>query len=124
MAIVGANDNLVEGDFIGTDVTGKVALGNNSELDPSAGGVFLYSGASGNTIGGLTATPGTGAGNLISGNTFAGVSMSGCGAEQPGGRQPDRHQRHGVGRSRKHRYRVHYGGIWRQRQLFAGQHRG
>ena len=25
-----ANDNLVEGDFIGTDVTGMVALGNNS----------------------------------------------------------------------------------------------
>ena len=57
--------------------------------------------ASGNTIGGLTATPGTGAGNLISGNTYAGVSLDSAGPEQPGGRQPDRHRRHGVGRSRK-----------------------
>ena len=38
-----------------------------------AGGVLLYLGTCGNTIGGLTATPGTGAGNLISGNTYTGV---------------------------------------------------
>ena len=37
-----ANDNLVEGDFIGTDVTGTVALGNNSVDVEFAGGVLLY----------------------------------------------------------------------------------
>ena len=74
-----ANDNVVEGDFIGTDVTGTVALGNNPASAEFAGGVLLDVGSSGNTIGGLTSTPGTGAGNLISGNTFAGVSMDGAG---------------------------------------------
>ncbi len=76
--IDGANDNLVEGDYIGTDTSGTVALGNNSAAAEFAGGVFLQDGASGNTIGGLTATPGTGAGNLISGNTYAGVSIYGA----------------------------------------------
>ena len=37
-----ANDNVVEGDFIGTDVTGKVALGNNSADVEFGGGVLLY----------------------------------------------------------------------------------
>ena len=70
-----ANDNLVEGNLIGTDVTGTVALGNNSERARIRRRRPCLDGASGNTIGGLTATPGTGAGNLISGNTFAGVSI-------------------------------------------------
>ena len=73
MEIDGANDNLVEGNYVGTDETGTVGLGNNSVDVEFAGGVSLDIGASGNTIGGLTATPGTGAGNLISGNTYAGV---------------------------------------------------
>ncbi len=76
-----ANDNVVEGDFIGTDVTGTVALGNNSVDAEFAGGVLLYLGASGNTIGGLTATPGTGAGNLISGNTYTGVWLDSAGPD-------------------------------------------
>ena len=38
-----ANDNLVEGDFIGTEVTGTVALGNNSVDVEFAGGVLLTS---------------------------------------------------------------------------------
>ncbi len=76
-----ANDNVVEGDFIGTDVTGKVALGNNSADVEFGGGVLLYLGASGNTIGGLTATPGAGAGNLISGNTYTGVWLDSAGPD-------------------------------------------
>ncbi len=72
MEIDDANDNVVEGDFIGTDVTGTVALGNGPEGSYS-GGIHIIDSASANTIGGLTASPGTGAGNLISGNTGAGV---------------------------------------------------
>ncbi len=74
--IDGANDNLVEGNYVGTDKTGTVGLGNDQIVENVAyGGISLLDGAAGNTIGGLTATPGTGAGNLISGNTFAGVNV-------------------------------------------------
>jgi hypothetical protein len=69
-----SNDNLVEGDYIGTDMTGTVALANASQGGYS-GGVDIVNFASANTIGGLTATPGTGAGNLISGNIGAGVAL-------------------------------------------------
>lgn len=64
----GANDNLVVGNFFGTDITGTVAIGNLV-------GVGIDSGGSNNTIGGLTATAGTGAGNVISGNTSGGVAL-------------------------------------------------
>jgi hypothetical protein len=60
--------NVVEGNFIGTDATGTVPLQNDS-------GIFLTGTAGGNTIGGLTATPGTGAGNVI----FGGDSGHGIG---------------------------------------------
>jgi titin len=62
---VAASDNVVEGNFIGTDVTGKSALGNQTD-------VTISSQASGNTIGGATATPGLGAGNVISGVSSGG----------------------------------------------------
>jgi parallel beta-helix repeat protein len=57
--------NLVQGNFIGTDVHGTAALGNT--LD----GV-LITGASNNTIGGIAG----GAGNLISGNHQDGVMIT------------------------------------------------
>ncbi len=69
-----ANDNLVEGNYAGTDITGTVALANNP-TSTLAGGVTVDNGAAGNTIGGLTATPGTGVGNVLSGNIFAGVLL-------------------------------------------------
>ncbi len=81
--IYGGNDNLVEGNYIGTDKTGSVGLGNNQGSGTNGfefGGISLYIGSSGNTIGGLTATPGTGVGNVISGNTFAGVVLNYAGS--------------------------------------------
>ncbi len=67
-----ASGNLVEGNFIGTDKTGLTAIANSN-------GVVIQSGAQNNTIGGFTSTPGTGAGNLISGNTTYGVYMQSAG---------------------------------------------
>jgi hypothetical protein len=65
-----ATGNIVEGDYIGTDVTGSVALGNGGD------GVLVEGGATNNTIGGLTGTPGTGAGNVISGNRESGITLN------------------------------------------------
>jgi CSLREA domain-containing protein len=61
--------NLLESNFIGTDVAGTAALGNNAD------GVFI-NGAPGNTIGGTAADTE----NVISGNTGRGVFISGSGA--------------------------------------------
>ena len=59
----GANFNVVEGNYIGTDVTGTQSLGNR------ANGVELFLGVSNNTIGGTTG----GAAKLISGNVRTGI---------------------------------------------------
>ena len=60
----GATGNLVRGNYIGTDVNGVAALGNNF-------GVFIDGGAGQNTIGGSA----TGARNVISGNGSYGVEI-------------------------------------------------
>ena len=60
--------NLVQGNFIGTDVNGTAALANANH------GVIVQLGASGNTIGGT----GAGARNVISGNGNDGVLISGA----------------------------------------------
>jgi len=62
-----ASGNVVEGNFIGTDVNGTAALANNG------GGVLIQEGAGNNTIGGVAA----GARNIISGNASAGVAILG-----------------------------------------------
>jgi len=59
--------NILEGNFIGTEVTGADGLGN------FVGGVLII-GANNNTIGGTTA----GAVNLISGNSDRGITISGA----------------------------------------------
>jgi titin len=63
----GTTANVVQGNFIGTDVTGTVALGNGRTAD----GFDVTSGASSNTIGGTA----SGAGNLISGNGGNGIAF-------------------------------------------------
>jgi parallel beta-helix repeat protein len=60
--------NQIQGNRIGTDVTGMVDLGN------SGAGVSIASGASGNAVGGTAA----GAGNVIMGNT-RGIIVAGTG---------------------------------------------
>ena len=65
-----ATDTLVQGNLIGTDSTGKVALGNHFD------GVFIGSGSN-NTIGGAA----TGAGNVISGNSVYGVFLDNFGTD-------------------------------------------
>jgi hypothetical protein len=59
------DNNVVAGNYIGTDVTGTVAIGNFSD------GVEAINGASNNVIGGTA----PGAGNLISGNSLNGVGI-------------------------------------------------
>ena len=59
-------ENIVEGNYIGTDITGTLSLGNPV-------GVLIDSGAHDNTVGGLTSS----ARNVISGNTTAGVDIAG-----------------------------------------------
>jgi hypothetical protein len=56
----GGSNHTVQGNFIGTDVTGTIALSN-----PNIG---VNTQGTNNLIGGLTATPGAPPGNLISGN--------------------------------------------------------
>ena len=58
----GAYDDLIEGNFIGTDVTGTLGLGNGQD------GVNIVYGPSYCTVGGTV----TGAGNLLSGNGLIG----------------------------------------------------
>src|SRR5204862_13205 len=55
------NGNAIDGNFIGTDITGTIAIAN-----PNVG---VNMQGTNNLIGGLTTTPGTPPGNLISGNT-------------------------------------------------------
>ena len=61
----GAMGNRVQGNFIGTDVTGTAALGNDDW------GVIIAAGASNNTIGGIARE----AGNTIAFNHFDGVTV-------------------------------------------------
>ncbi len=58
-----ATDNVIEGDFIGTDVSGTLPLGN--EIN----GILFSNNASNNTVGGTAA----GAGNTIAFNTEQGI---------------------------------------------------
>jgi hypothetical protein len=71
----GTTDNLVEGNYIGTDVTGSLALGNGDATD-GATGVAIVDGASDNTVGGTT----TGTGNVVAATVGNGVAIGGPGS--------------------------------------------
>jgi len=62
-----ATGNVVQGNFLGTDASGTLALGGGY-------GVNITGGASNNTVGGTAAN----AGNLISGSTAGGVMVQGA----------------------------------------------
>jgi CSLREA domain-containing protein len=63
------SNNVVQGNFIGINAAGSLALGNGNQ------GVRMVAGTTNNTIGGTTA----GAGNVISGNGNDGVEITGAG---------------------------------------------
>ena len=65
----GTTNNLVQGNFIGSNSGGTAALANKFD------GVLIRAGASGNTIGGTA----SGAGNVISGNGNDGVEIANSG---------------------------------------------
>ena len=65
----GTTGNRVEGNYVGTNLTGTSAIANQFD------GVAVSLAASNNIIGGLTNVPGTGAGNLVSGNLSSGISL-------------------------------------------------
>jgi parallel beta-helix repeat protein len=65
----GADYNVVEGNYIGTNCSGTAALGNDLS------GVSIDNGSAGNVIGGTV----SGAGNVISGNGLSGVSLCAAG---------------------------------------------
>ena len=62
----GTSGNVVQGNYIGLDVTGTLDLGNTNQ------GVAIFGGATNNTIGGTLAD----AGNVISGNNQYGVAIT------------------------------------------------
>ena len=61
------SDNLVEGNYVGTNAAGTGALPNGLGINVAGG--------TGTTIGGATSSPGTGAGNVISGNADDGLDL-------------------------------------------------
>jgi hypothetical protein len=66
----GTNGNAIKGNFIGTDLTGTVAIPNGA----FNGGIFIHNAAQGTVIGGDTPAER----NLISGNTGQGVHINGA----------------------------------------------
>ncbi len=68
--------NFVEGNFIGTNISGTLAIPNQGR------GILLAVGASGNTLGGRRGNAGcVGPCNLISGNDLDGITVLGVGSD-------------------------------------------
>ena len=77
IGFAGTANNLVEGNFIGTDVTGKAFLASQQQID----GVYVGLGAGSNTIGGQNPVVrlNTAAWNVISGNSVNGILVTDSG---------------------------------------------
>ena len=73
--VAGANNNVVQGNLFGTNVSGTVRLGNTQD------GIIITFGARDATIGGTT----TAARNIISGSGFSGIAIVGTGADSTQG---------------------------------------
>jgi titin len=78
----GSNGNLIQGNYIGTDINGAIALGN-------VNGIALSGGSSNNQIGGDDAADGTTDGvvrarNIIAGNNNDGINISNSGGQSNG----------------------------------------
>ena len=67
----GTNGNSVLGNYIGTNATGNAPMANG------ANGILIDADAANNMIGGAAASPGQGAGNVISGNVANGIDIEG-----------------------------------------------
>jgi parallel beta-helix repeat protein len=65
LGVSGTTNNLVQGNFIGTDASGTLVLGNTKD------GVIVQTGAASNTVGGTV----SGAGNRIANNGGPGVAI-------------------------------------------------
>src|SRR4029079_8260197 len=81
-----ARNNLVLGNFIGTDPTGTASIGNGV-------GILMEGGANGNTIGGTA----TGTGNVIAFNSGAGVALVNTGPTGNTIRENSIHDNAGMG---------------------------
>ena len=69
-----SDNNTIQGNYIGTDVTGTMDV-NGSTASGAQSGIVLSTGSSGNLVGGTTAA----ARNVVSGNNWFGVEMVGLG---------------------------------------------
>lgn len=69
--VLSGDNNTVTGCYIGTGPSGNTDLGNKGK------GIGIELGSTGNQIGGPTAVPGTGLGNIISGNDGDGIRIEG-----------------------------------------------
>ncbi len=65
----GSNDNVIEGNYVGTDASGELGIGNGDGINISAG-------SANNTIGGVVA----GARNVISGSNGPGIRLDSAGS--------------------------------------------
>jgi hypothetical protein len=68
--LIDSNNNLVRGNYVGTDATGMLDINGNT-LTGGQSGVVVSGAASGNVIGGTTATMR----NVVSGNNWFGVEL-------------------------------------------------
>ena len=72
VAVLGGAGTIIQGNYVGVDVTGAVAVPNKDGIDADCVGV---------TIGGTTA----GQGNIVSGNSSTGINLDGWALGYSGG---------------------------------------